>query len=87
MQFPRIQSEPVVRLLGAEFADPETVLAGLRPLREQIAAAREWLDRAAEVVPTLPHRAAALRLNQRLARRILDAHSLWLDEVEAELTG
>jgi PadR family transcriptional regulator, regulatory protein AphA len=84
---PRIQSEPIVRLLGAEFADPETVLAGLRPLREQIAAAIAWLDRAQAIEPTLPRRAAALRLNQRLARRILDAHSAWLDEVEAELTA
>ncbi len=84
---PRIQSEPVVRLLGGEFADPETVLEGLRPLRAQIEEAKAWLDRAEQVAPTLPHRATALRLNQRLARRILDAHSVWLDEVEAELTG
>jgi PadR family transcriptional regulator, regulatory protein AphA len=82
---PRIQSEPIVRVLGAEFADPATVLAGLEPLREQIAAAHAWLDRAEELEPTLPHRARALRLNRRLARRILDAHTAWLDDVEAEL--
>jgi DNA-binding PadR family transcriptional regulator len=84
--FPRIQSEPVIRLLAGEFADdPETVLAGLAPLRDEIAAAHAWLDRAEEIEPTLPHRARALRLNRRLARRILDAHAAWLDEVEAEL--
>jgi DNA-binding PadR family transcriptional regulator len=85
VSFPRIQSEPVIRLLGAEFADAATVLEGLRPLREEIAAAHAWLDRAEELEPTLPHRARALRLNRRLARRILDAHTAWLDEVEAEL--
>ena len=26
-----------------------------------------------------------LRLNRRLAQRIVDAHRVWLDEVEAEL--
>ncbi len=85
VQFPRIQNEPVVRLLGAEFADPESVLEGLRPLRDQIAAAELWLDRAEAVESTLPHRALALRLNQRLARAILEAHTAWLEEVEEEL--
>jgi hypothetical protein len=28
-----------------------------------------------------------MRLNRRLARRILDAHIAWLDEVEQELRG
>jgi PadR family transcriptional regulator AphA len=87
VSMPRIQSEPIVRVLGAEFADPATVLEGLRPLREQIASAHAWLDRAEEVEATLPHRARALRLNRRLARRILEAHTAWLDEVEAELGG
>jgi DNA-binding PadR family transcriptional regulator len=82
---PRIQSEPVVRLLGAEFADAATVLEGLAPLRQQIAEAHAWLDRAEELEPTLPHRARALRLNRGLARRILDAHTAWLDEVEEEM--
>jgi PadR family transcriptional regulator, regulatory protein AphA len=83
--FPRIQSEPVVRVLGAEFADPAAVLGGLAPLREDIAAAHAWLDHAEQLEPMLPHRARVLRLNRRLARRILDAHTAWLDEVEAEL--
>ena len=44
--FPRVQNEAVVRLLGAEFADPATVLEGLRGLRAEIAPATQWLDRA-----------------------------------------
>jgi len=82
--FPRIQNEGVIRLLGAEFADDATVLEGLRGLREEIAAGRAWLERAAEIEPTLPHRNRALRLNRRLASRMLDAQEAWLDEVEAE---
>ena len=83
--FPRIQNEAVIRLLGAEFADDESVLAGLRALRGEIEALGAWLDRAEAIEPSLPHRSRALRLNRRLAQRILDAHTDWLDEVEAEL--
>ena len=50
----------------------------------EIAANRVWLERAAEIEPTLPHRERALRINRRLASRMLDAHEAWLDEVEAE---
>jgi PadR family transcriptional regulator AphA len=85
--FPRIQNEGAIRLLGAEFADDATVLAGLQNLRDDVAAGRAWLDRAAQIEPTLPHRERALRLNRRLASRMLDAQEAWLDEVEAELGG
>jgi DNA-binding PadR family transcriptional regulator len=83
--FPRIQNEAAVRLLGAEFAEPATVLEGLRGLREQIAAGHEWLDRAEEREPGLPHRERVLAINRRLARRMLEAQEAWLDEVEQEL--
>jgi PadR family transcriptional regulator, regulatory protein AphA len=83
--YPRIQHEGVVRLLASEWADDAAVLEGLRGLREEIAANRAWLERAAEIEPTLPHRKRVLRLNRRLATRMLDAQEAWLDEVEAEL--
>ena len=83
--FTRMQNEAIVRLLGSEYADPQTVLEGLAALRDEIAEIRAWLDRAVDIEATLPHRERALRLNQRLARRIVDAHAAWLDEVEAEL--
>ena len=38
----------------------------------------------AELARGYAHRERALRLNRRLAERIVDAHR-WLDEVEAEL--
>ena len=81
---PRVQLEGVVRLLAAEWADDAAVLEGLRGLRGEIAAGRAWLERAAEIEPTLPERERALRLNRRLASRMLDAQEAWLDEVEAE---
>jgi PadR family transcriptional regulator, regulatory protein AphA len=83
--FARIQNEPVVRVLGSEYVDKATLVESLRPLREQVAALQASLDSARELEPQLPHRAKALALNQSLARRILDAHLEWLDEVERDL--
>jgi hypothetical protein len=80
-----VQNEAAVRLLGAEFADMAILLEGLAGLREEISAGREWLRRAEEREPGLPHRARVLAVNRRLAARILDAQEAWLDEVEAEL--
>jgi len=85
--FPRVQNEGAVRLLGAEFADPAAVLAGLRGLREEIAGGHEWLDESERREAGLPHRERVLAINRRLARRMLEAQETWLDEVEAELGG
>jgi DNA-binding PadR family transcriptional regulator len=85
--FPRIQHEPVVRLLAADMADEADVAAGLRGLREEIAGMYADLDEAEAVArEQLPARARYLALNHRLARRMLDAHVQWLDEVERELS-
>ena len=85
--FPRVQNEAAVRLLGAEFAAPGTLVEGLRGLRAQIADGHAWLDRSEEREAGLPHRAGALAINRRLARRILEAQQAWLDEVEEEFGG
>jgi DNA-binding PadR family transcriptional regulator len=84
-RFTRIQSEPVVRLLGAEYADRGVLLASLEALRAEIDELAAGLAAGARLEAGLPHRATVLRLNRRLAERILDAHRQWLDEVEQEL--
>ncbi|HEY7618293.1 MAG TPA: PadR family transcriptional regulator [Solirubrobacteraceae bacterium] len=83
--FPRIQSEPVVRLLGAEFADPEALSASLDSLRAPLAEGYAALEAQRAVVEDLPHRASVIAINHRLARRILDAHAEWLEEAQAML--
>jgi DNA-binding PadR family transcriptional regulator len=83
--FSRIQLEPAWRLLAADIAGDEAVLESLRPLREEIDDLRERIDVAERVAHTLPNRERYLMLNHRLARRIVDAHAEWLDEVEREL--
>jgi DNA-binding PadR family transcriptional regulator len=85
VHFTRIQNEAIVRLLASEYADRGEVLAGLAPLRTEIAELTARLDQVREVPPELRHRERALTLNQRLARRILEAHLEWLDEVERDL--
>jgi PadR family transcriptional regulator AphA len=84
-RFSRIQMEPAWRLLAADLAGEDAVLASLRALREQIADLYGRLDIAEAVARTVPHRERYLLLNHRLARRIVAAHADWLDEVEREL--
>ncbi len=83
--FSRIQLEPAWRLLAADIVGDEAVLESLRPLREEIAELRERIDVGEQVAHTLPRRERYLLLNHKLARRIVDAHADWLDEVEREL--
>jgi PadR family transcriptional regulator, regulatory protein AphA len=83
--FTRIQSEPVVRLLGSEFGEPEAISASLESVRGPLAEGYAVLDRLKEVGRELPHRARVIEVNHRFARRILDAHAAWLDEAQAAL--
>jgi hypothetical protein len=63
----------------------DAVLDSLRALRDEIAAISARLDAAEAVARTIPSREEYLLLNHRLARRIVQAHTDWLDEVEREL--
>jgi PadR family transcriptional regulator AphA len=84
-RFPRIQHEAVVRLLAADIVGEQAVLESLRALRDEIADLLARRDVAEAVARTIPHRERYLLLNHRLARRIVQAHADWLDEVEREL--
>jgi DNA-binding PadR family transcriptional regulator len=83
--FPRMDHEGVTRVLAAD-------LVGEKPVRESISAIRGELDElsarlddAEAVAETLPHRRKYLLLNLRLARRLLQAHREWVDDVAREL--
>jgi DNA-binding PadR family transcriptional regulator len=82
---PRIQSEPVVRLMATDVTDAEAVREGLASLRDEIAEQERRLDDAEEIAKTLPEREAFLMMNHRLARAFLHAHLEWLKEAEREL--
>jgi DNA-binding PadR family transcriptional regulator len=84
-RFPRIQHEAVVRLLAADLVGERAVLDSLMALREEIADIAARLDAADAAAAAIPSRERYLLLNHRLARRIVQAHTDWLDEVEREL--
>jgi DNA-binding PadR family transcriptional regulator len=84
-QFPRIQHEAVCRLLAADLVGEEAVLESLEALRGEIADINERLDAAESIATTFSSRSDYLLLNHRLARRIVDAHTAWLDDIEREL--
>jgi DNA-binding PadR family transcriptional regulator len=82
---PRMQHEAIVKLLAADFSDDATVVASVTALRDELATAYGRLGPMLERAEDLPHRARYLRLINDFARRILDAESAWIDEVEREL--
>ena len=85
-EHPRVPADAILRLLSADLVGEEAVKENLLALRNDLADLRSRLDVADDVAPTLPHREKYLRLNYRLARRILDAYEDWLNEIEAELS-
>jgi PadR family transcriptional regulator, regulatory protein AphA len=85
VRFPRVLHEGVVRLLAAD-------LVGDAPVRDSIVALRAELDELDELMnvadaaaAALPHRERFLRINHRLARRLIEAHREWVDDVERQL--
>jgi len=83
-RFPRIQSEPVVRLLGGEYADRGVLVDSLRSLEVELDELDASLVAAREREAGLPHRVRALAINRRLAQRIVDAHREWIEAVRDE---
>lgn len=86
-RFPRIQHEAVSRLLLGDMVPDSVLVAGLAGLREDIDEITAQLDAADVAAASVPHRTRYLRLNHALARRIVEAHSTWIDQVEHELGG
>jgi hypothetical protein len=84
-RFPRIQHDAVVRLLAVDIVGEEAVLDSLLALRDELAAISTRLDAAEAVARTIPRREDYLLLNDRLARRIVQAHTDRLEDVEREL--
>jgi DNA-binding PadR family transcriptional regulator len=82
---PRVPADAILRLLAADLVGEQPVKASLLTMRDDLIDLRRRLDVADEVAETLPHREKYLRLNHRLARRIVDAYEEWLADVEREL--
>ena len=84
-QLPRMQQEPVVRLMAADLVDPAGVLEGLSRLRPDLEEALAERDEARDRFQRLEQRAHLLEVNDRYARRIIELQLEWLDEAERAL--
>jgi hypothetical protein len=84
-QFPRIQSEAMVRLTAGDLVDDAALLESLRSLRPELDEVAAQLEEAERLAATFPHRERYLRHLHALGRRIVAAHREWLDEVERDL--
>jgi DNA-binding PadR family transcriptional regulator len=85
VRFPRVLHEGVVRLLAADLVGEAPVREGISALRTELDELDALLDAADVAAGTLPHREKYLRINHRLARRLVAAHRDWIADVEREL--
>jgi len=87
VRFPRVLHEGVVRLLAADLVGEEPVRESIAAMRSELDELDGLLDAADGIAGTLPHREKYLRLNHRLARRLIRAHREWVEDVERELSA
>jgi len=81
--FPHIQHEAAIRVFASDLGDISAVLASLRALREELPRLEALVELHEQRADAIPHRAQALKLNHSLARRLIEAHRAWIDDVEA----
>ena len=82
---PRIQNEPVVRLVAADLVDPQDVRAGLEAMRGEIEAARAGIEEGRAHLAELPERAPLLAINHDFAERFLQLQEEWLEQAQRAL--
>jgi DNA-binding PadR family transcriptional regulator len=85
VRFPRSLHEGVVRVLAADLVGEEPTRESVLALRAELDELDALIDRGDEVAATVPHREKYIRINNRLARRLIAAHREWVAEVEREL--
>ena len=85
VHYPRMEHEPLTRILVADLVGEAPVRESLATLRDDIADLSARLDDAEAAAETLPHRRKYLLMGHRLNRRLLEVHLEWLDEIEREL--
>ncbi len=83
--YPRIQHEAAIRIFASDLGEIEDVLGSLRALRDELPQLEALCDLYEERAKGIPHRTKAILLELSLARRLIQAHRDWIDQVEAEL--
>ena len=85
-RYSRIQAEPVLHILAADFVDDATTVESLKAMRAELAELSAKVDRAEARAHEYPHRERYLRLNHTFMRAMLKAHEDLIALVEKELT-
>jgi len=83
--FPKLQHEASFRLFAGDLINDDEILASLQRLRADIEEMSRLVATNIDRAPTVPNRTRYLLLQQDLGRRLLKAHTDWLDNVEREL--
>jgi DNA-binding PadR family transcriptional regulator len=84
-RYSRIQAEPVLHLLAADFVDDATTVESLRAMRGELAELSVQIDRAEARAREIPHRERYLRLNYTFMRAMIKAHEDLIALAEEEL--
>jgi DNA-binding PadR family transcriptional regulator len=87
VRFPSVLHEGVVRLLAADLVGEEPVRESISGLRDELDELDALIDAGEASAADVPHRETYLRINHRLARRLIAAHREWVEEVERGLVG
>jgi PadR family transcriptional regulator, regulatory protein AphA len=83
--FPKLQHHAALHVFAGDMIEDEEIIASLQKLRDDIDQMSTVIATNIARAPSLPHRARYALLLQDLGRRLLDAHTDWLDAVEREL--
>jgi DNA-binding PadR family transcriptional regulator len=84
-RYSRIQSEPILHVLAADFVDDEVTVESLKAMRAELADISEQVARAEARAHEFPHRERYLRINHAFMHAIVKAHEDLIDRVEEEL--
>jgi PadR family transcriptional regulator, regulatory protein AphA len=85
VRYPRVLHEGVVRLLAADLVGEPPVRESIAGMRAELDELDALLDEAEATAARFPHRERYLRINHRLARRLIGAHREWVADVEQDL--
>lgn len=83
--FPKLQHQAALRLFAGDMIEDQEILASLQRLRDDIEEMSAVVAANIARAPSIPHRARYALLLQDLGRRLLQAHTEWLDHVSQEL--
>jgi DNA-binding PadR family transcriptional regulator len=84
-RYSRIQAEPVLHVLAADFVDDATTVESLKAMREELAELTAKVDSAEARAHVFPHRERYLRINHTFMRAMIKAHEDLIELVEKEL--